>query len=138
MSEMKSLLTSQDFITFALLFGSFAEGKATPLSDIDLGIHLSRPIDLLTQGRLTAELEQVTQRRVEVLVLNDILVSNPRLAYQIVASGELVVCKDRPAYVDFKTQVILRYLDTAYLRGIVDKAFVERLRTGRFGKRGHV
>ena len=122
--EMKSLLTSQDFITFALLFGSFAEGKDTPLSDIDLGIHLSRPIDLLTLGRLTVELGRVTQRRVEVLVLNDISVSNPRLAYQIVVSGKLLVCKNRSAYVDFKTQAILRYLDTSYLRGIVDKAFL--------------
>ena len=135
--DMESLLASQDFVEFALLFGSFARGKETPLSDIDFGIYLSRPIDLLTLGRLTAELERIAQRQVEILVLNDILASNPKLAYQVVASGELIVCKDRSAYVDFKAQVILRYLDTAYLRSIVDKAFLERLRDDRFGARSH-
>ncbi len=137
LDEIENFLASQDFIDFALLFGSFARGRETPLSDIDLGIHLSRPIDLLTLGRLTAELESITGRRVDVLVLSDVLPRNPNVAYQVVASGKLIACKDRSAYVDFKTRTILMYLDTAYLREMVEKMFLERVKTNTLGERGH-
>jgi len=136
-SRIENLLASQDFLDFALLFGSFARGKETPLSDIDLGIHLSRPIDLLTLGRLAAELERITGRRVDVLVLNDALQRNANMAYQVAASGKLIACKDRSAYVNFKAQAILRYLDTAYLRETVERAFLERARNNRLGERGY-
>lgn len=135
--EVAAFLTVQDFIDFALLFGSYADGKETPLSDIDLGIHLCRAVDLLTLGRVTAELERITRRSVDILVLNDSLKRDPGKAYRVVASGKLIACKDRSAYVNFKTQAILRYLDTAYLREMKAKAFLERVRSNRLGEKGH-
>ncbi|MCD6506619.1 nucleotidyltransferase domain-containing protein [Candidatus Poribacteria bacterium] len=135
--EIKDVLEAQDFVEFALLFGSFARGRQTPLSDVDIGIYLSRPVDLLTLGRLIAELERITGRSVDALVLNDLPARNPDIAYQAISSGEIITCKDPSAYVSFKTRAILRYLDTAYLRDMVSRAFMERLRNNRFGERSH-
>ena len=135
--EIKDILEAQDSVEFALLFGSFAEGRQTPLSDVDVGVYLSRSVDLLTLGRLTAELERVTGRNVDILVLNELPDRNPNIAYQAISSGKIITCKNPSAYVSFKTRAILRYLDTAYLRDMVNRAFMERLRNNRFGERNH-
>ena len=121
-------METRDFIEFALLFGSFARGRETPLSDVDIGIYLSRSIDLLVLGRLIAELEQIIGRNVDVLVLNDLLTRNPDLAYQVISSGEIIMCRNPSVYAGFKTRVILSYLDTTYLRDMVSRAFMERLK----------
>jgi len=129
-----TLLAAQEHITFALLFGSFARGQADPLSDVDIGIYVSRPLDLLEIGRLTAELERILGRQVDLLVLNDALQHNPALAYHAVAEGVVLFCRDQEAWVDFKTRVFLAYLDTAFLRTLVARVFRERLEAGRSGQ----
>jgi|GEM_PF-515636 len=127
-------LAAQEHITFALLFGSFAREQAGPLSDVDIGIYVSRPLDLLEIGRLTAELERVLGRQVDLLVLNDALQHNPALAYYAVAEGVVLFCRDQEAWMDFKTRVFLAYLDTAFLRTLVARVFRERLEAGRSGQ----
>ncbi|MCS6883210.1 MAG: DUF86 domain-containing protein [Oscillochloridaceae bacterium] len=52
-ATVASLLAAEERITFALLLGSFARGQAGPLSDVDIGIYVSRPLDLPEPGRLT-------------------------------------------------------------------------------------
>jgi len=70
---------------------------------------------------------------VDLLVLNDTAHHNPALAYHAVAEGMLLFCRDQEAWVNFKTRVFLAYLDTAFLRAMVARAFQERLEAGRFG-----
>ncbi len=125
------LLAAQEHILFAVLFGSFARGQAGPVSDVDIGISVSRPLDLLELGRLTAELERALGREVDLVVLNDALHHNPALAYHAVAEGVVLFCRDQEAWVDFKTRVFLAYLDTAFLRAMVARAFEERLEARR-------
>ncbi|RKY01129.1 nucleotidyltransferase domain-containing protein [Candidatus Poribacteria bacterium] len=135
--KIGDILEAKDFIEFALIFGSFAKGRETPLSDVDVGVYLSRPVDLLTLGQLATELEKITGRTVDLLILNDLPLKGPAMAYQIVSSGEIVACKDPSAYVRFKTETILRYLDTIYLRKTVNRAFLERLKSDKFGEMSH-
>lgn len=134
---IRDLVQGRDFIEFAILFGSFARKKETPVSDVDLDIFVSSPIDLLTLGRLSSDLERMTRRNVDILVLNEILDRSPKIAYQVVASGRLIACRNPKGYVDFKTQAILRFLDTAYLRDTIDEAFLERVRNNTVGDRAH-
>lgn len=128
------LLSAQEFIEFAILFGSVARGESGPLSDVDIGIYVSRPLDLLEIGQLTAELECALGRDVDLLVLNDVWKHNLALAHRVVIEGVVLVCRDQEALVDFKTRVFLAYFDTAFLREMVARAFQERLETGQFGK----
>lgn len=128
------LLSAQEFIEFAILFGSVARGESGLLSDVDIGIYVSRPLDLLEIGQLTAEMECALGRDVDLPVLNDAWKQNPALAYRVVTEGMVLVCRDQETLADFKTQVFLAYFDTAFLREMVARAFQERLETGRFGK----
>ncbi|MGB9751489.1 MAG: nucleotidyltransferase domain-containing protein [Roseiflexus castenholzii] len=131
--KVRDLLAAHDAIEFALLFGSFARGKPKPWSDVDIAIFVGRTLDLLEIGQLTATLECSLGRTVDVLILNTALEHHPALAYNVIAEGCLLFCRRREAFVDCKTKIILRYLDTAFLRSMVARAFEERLNTGRFG-----
>ncbi|MGQ9548634.1 MAG: type VII toxin-antitoxin system MntA family adenylyltransferase antitoxin [Roseiflexus sp.] len=132
--KARDLLATQEAVLFALLFGSFAKGEPQPWSDVDIGVYLSRPWSLLEIGKLNAALERVLGREVDLSVLNIALERNPALAYKVVAEGTLLFCRDPAAFADFKTRVVLKYLDTAFLRAMITGAFQERLDTGRFGQ----
>lgn len=134
--KARDLLATQETVVFALLFGSFAKGQPQPSSDVDIGIYVSRSWSLLEVGKLTAALERVLGREVDLLILNTALERNPALAYKAVAEGTLLFCRDAAAFADFKTRVVLHYLDTAFLRTMVTGAFQERLDAGRFGRGG--
>jgi predicted nucleotidyltransferase len=134
LEKARDLLASHNAILFALLFGSMATGHAHPWSDVDIGVYVTTPLSLLEIGRLTATLERLVERDVDLLVLNDAPERTPALAYRAIAEGILLFCKDEDTFVSFKTSVILRYLDTAFLRTMVTQAFYERLEAGRFGK----
>jgi predicted nucleotidyltransferase len=134
LEQARDLLASHDGILFALLFGSMATGHTHPWSDVDIGVYVTTPLSLLEIGRLTATLERLIEQDVDLLVLNDALERNPALAYRAIAEGILLFCKDEDTFVSFKTSVILRYLDTAFLRAMVTQAFYERLEAGQFGK----
>jgi len=106
-------------VALAYLFGSQAEGKAGPLSDVDvavlLGAQVQREQWFQTQLRLIGDLMSLFQRNdVDVVILNE---ATPLLAFQVIRHGQ-VVYEDpvtRPA-VDFAAYAMRRYADTAPLR----------------------
>lgn len=130
-------LQSSDFIDFAVLFGSVAENRATPLSDVDIGIYTSRDISLGELGLLNCRLEAIIGKRVDVVVLNDIYKKRPVFAYEIVKNGVLVFCKKQERFIEFKKKTFLYYLDNDYLIDEINKGFKERLKNGRFGERNY-
>lgn len=134
LEKISSVLRQDELVEFAILFGSFAEGKETPLSDVDIGVYVSRPTTLLHLGWLMTELEKVLKKIVDVVELNTTLEKNPLFAYKVIASGKLIFCKNHEVFVDFKTKAILRYLDTDFLRTMVAQAFQDRLEAGKFAE----
>ncbi len=125
-------------VEFALLFGSFARGTARPWSDLDVAVYISEDVhahmSALDLGRLAAELEIALGRSVDLLVLNTALERHPALTHRVLAEGRLFFCKDHERFVTFRARAIQRYLDTAFLRAMVQQAFEERLRTGRLAQ----
>ena len=134
LDKLQYLLQTYDFIDFALLFGSFANGRAGPLSDIDVAIHTREKIDLLEQGRMIAALEEATGRKVDLILLQDLYKIRPRLAYNIVSNHKLLLCKSHKAYVDFKTNTYKYYFDMQPLYKMLDEALLKRIDNGTFGK----
>lgn len=96
------------------LFGSQANGKAGPLSDVDVAILLdgSRvPAKLFFKLRLEliAEASHVCRRDdVDVVLLNE---ATPLLAYEAVRGGELLYERDHSARVSFEARAVQQYLD---------------------------
>lgn len=126
-----------DFIDFAVLFGSVAENRATPLSDVDIGIYTNRDISLCELGLLNSRLETILKKAVDVVVLNDIYRKRPVFAYEIVKNGVLLFCKRQERFIEFKKRTLLYYMDNNYLINEINKGFKKRLQNGGFGKRNY-
>lgn len=136
LEQARALLEAHDSIVFAMLFGSLARNTANHWSDADIGIYVSRPWSLLEMGNLAASLETALGRTVDLCVLNVALERNPLLAYRVIAEGKLLFCRDPDIFAEVKARIILRYLDTSFLRTMLMNAFCERLESGQFGKGG--
>ena len=131
-------LGKSHFIIFALLFGSFAENRATRISDIDIGIYVNRTVSLLEIGTIITRLEKITNSKIDLIILNDLFKKKPVLAFESVSKGQLILCHDQEKFIEFKKNTFLYYLDTAPLRHAIDQRFRERLSEKRLGERNYV
>ena len=121
-------------VTLAYLFGSQAEGKAGPLSDVDVAVLLGPQVEreqwFQVQLDLIGALTCMFHRNdVDVVVLNE---ATPLLAYQIIRHGQIINEDEatRPP-VDFATYTIRRYADTAPLRRLKRRYLEEWLEARR-------
>lgn len=72
------------YVKFCYLFGSYAKGKETPVSDVDLLI--STDVKGLKFYGMVEELRTNLRKRVEVLDMNQ-LKENPELTEEILKDG---------------------------------------------------
>ena len=112
---MRRVLGACDDVRLAYVFGSVARGQPRPRSDVDVAVLFATPPSFKAIDQLTAELERVTRRRVDLV---DLRRAPPLLAHEVVSAGRLLVARDEGERVDFETRVVLRFLDTAHLRRI--------------------
>ncbi|KYJ85961.1 type VII toxin-antitoxin system MntA family adenylyltransferase antitoxin [Sulfurovum riftiae] len=131
---IKNALQAYDFIDFALLFGSYANETQNDMSDVDIGIYVDRPIDLFEQGALISELEDVLEKKVDLLVLNDLYKENPKMAFNIVDNHTLLFCHTTENYLMFKTYTYKYYFDQKPMFDMFDQALRERIESGTYGK----
>lgn len=121
-------------VVLAYLFGSQAEGRATPLSDVDLAVWFApavAPQDR-SQARLdlTTECCRILERdAVDVVVLNN---APPLLQYDVAQHGRLIYEDPvtRPE-VDFFVYAFNRYLDTRPFRRLQNDYLATRVRERR-------
>ncbi|HEX4841039.1 MAG TPA: nucleotidyltransferase domain-containing protein [bacterium] len=124
--EIQSFFESQGpDVLAAYLFGSRANGTATPWSDVDIGIVLNPAHRLDARARfslridLTRELmRSLRWNDVDVVILND---GPPALAATVLAEGTLLLCHDARRLQDFARDVQLRAADL--------KPFLQRMQT---------
>ena len=79
-----SKVLSKYDVAFCYLFGSYAKGKETPVSDVDLLI--STDVSGLSFFGMVEELRTALRKRVEVLDMNQ-LKENPELTEEILKDG---------------------------------------------------
>jgi len=87
--EVARYLATQPRVILAFLFGSICKGKARPSSDVDLAVYLETPYDLSDVRQLWNELEDLTHRDVDLVVLND---ASPGIAWAAM-KGRILVNK---------------------------------------------
>lgn len=97
------------------LFGSEAKGTSGKLSDIDIAVLFNNKTDKSGRFdmrlRISSELSSIMNKTVEVVVLND---SPIQLSYEVIKHGNLILCNDRSAQIDFETETLSKYLDRRY------------------------
>ncbi|RJQ17467.1 MAG: nucleotidyltransferase domain-containing protein [Nitrospiraceae bacterium] len=130
-------LQQHDVILFAFLFGSYAEDRATGISDIDVGIYTNKAVSLTDIGLMTAHLEKISRKKTDLLILNSLYKTKPVLAFEVIAKGRLIFCRDHETLTEFKKNVFLYFIDTKPLRDMIDRSFRKRLQSGHFGERNY-
>ena len=134
---MANELLRYDYVLFAFLFGSYAEERATNISDIDVGIYTDEDVSLTDIGLITAGLEKTTRKKTDVLILNHLYKTRPVLSFEVISRGDLIFCRDSKKLVEFRKNVFLYYLDTKPLRDLTDRTVKKRLKSGHFGERNY-
>lgn len=101
-------------VSFAYLFGSRAEQRASKSSDFDFAVYInSKSKTKRFQNRLALlqELEEILPRPVDVVVLND--THSTTLRYSIVSEGKLIYEKDEGKRLDFEIFIMNEYEEFA-------------------------
>ena len=133
---LADFLATQPDVVAAYLFGSLAEGRATPHSDVDTAILLTAASDPLTVGdrqlQLMGELERFADREVDVVMLNT---APPILQHQVLRHGRLLYERDRQARVDFEVRAGQVYADLQSVRDFFRRSLFQEIQEGRFGGR---
>ncbi len=120
----------QQGVEFAYLFGSVAEGKAGPLSDVDVAVYLdpglSRKQRFEKRLQCIGIITQALQRNdVDVVVIND---TDADLVQDVLVHGVLIFCHDPGVLADFRYQFTREYLDFAYYREQYWRASLDRIK----------
>jgi len=115
-------------VVLAYLFGSQAEGKAGPLSDVDVAVLLGPQVErehwFQTQLDLIGELMDLFHRNdVDVVILNE---ATPVVAHEVVQFGQALYEAEPGTRVDFEVATLRRYVDTEPLRRLQDRRLLER------------
>jgi predicted nucleotidyltransferase len=122
-------------IDLAYLFGSYAKGRVTPLSDVDVAVLLNNEIDSKIyfdiQLDLSSQLSSYLEKEVEVVILNR---ADPRLSYQVIKYGKIVFEKDLNLKANFERKALNIYFDLKPMFDFYEEKLLERIKEGEFGK----
>jgi predicted nucleotidyltransferase len=110
----REVLAGQPWVAVAYLFGSVAQGRAGPLSDVDIGYVSGEPRSEDAAGRLLDRLVLRIGRSDVDLV--DLRRAPFPLRFRAVRDGRVLVCGDELARERFEVESVLRYLDLKPLR----------------------
>jgi len=87
-------------------FGSFGTPNERPDSDIDLGLQADHPLDPVALFHLAGELATLAGRDVDLV---DMIRCSTVMRAQIIATGEVVFCRDTYLCDDFAATAYSRY-----------------------------
>jgi len=132
--KITDLLNTQQYIQFAYLFGSFV--TKTNYRDIDIACYCKPAIDLLEHGHLMSLLSQNINIKTDLVVLNGLYRRKPALVHKIIYDGKLIINNNNSCLKNYRSKSLTHYLDTNYLRKIMDNAFHNRLKNDQFGVEG--
>jgi uncharacterized protein len=122
--EAYEYLQSQSDLQFAYLFGSFAKGKTTPLSDVDIAIYLSDKKKLLFRKiEIFGELTNILKTdEIDLVLLNTAPLT---LKMKILENKQVIIDKKPFLRYRFESLVMREYFDFSFLeKAILEKRFL--------------
>jgi len=136
-SNIQNFFKDYDF-NFVLLFGSYLTKKFHPLSDIDIGIYTRDLLSIKETGYISAKLESILYKKVDIISLYKIEQKDPNFAFNILKNHKVIHLNDRDSYIDFKKRVQLSYLDHKDLIEQNIKYLKKRVEKNSFARRDFV
>lgn len=134
--KLNKILKKQE-VVLAYLFGSFAYGKTSPLSDFDLAILFSKKVSLKKyfnyELKIAGKIGEVLKIE-QVDIVNLATSRSPFLNYNAVIAGKNIFCEDEKLKFNLETKIMKEYEDTKYLRTVQNKIMRQQIKQGIFGK----
>jgi len=127
MKKLSSFLKKRDFVRVAYVFGSVAEGKAGPLSDIDIAVLMDKKLDKKERNEkkifLIGKISSILKTdNFDFIVMNDV----PMLMkFNIIKTGK--VLKSGRERVAMETRIMSEYLDRKFYDDMYTKLSLERM-----------
>lgn len=94
------------------LYGSYARGEATPLSDLDIAILWTKEAPVKERKRellrLSEKLSGQLGHDVDVRNLNEAFLE---LQFRVISEGKVVLCKDERRRLEFEDRAVMHFLD---------------------------
>lgn len=137
LSEMLvAYLAAQPDVVAAYVFGSVAQGRARPQSDVDIAVLLAADLDEEARFdrrlRMGWEVERIIGRQTDLVVLND---APPLLQHQVLKHGRLIFERDRAARVEFEVRAGKIYADLKPMYDFFKAALFQEIREVGLGGR---
>jgi len=130
--EIVNFLKDLINIDFAIIFGSIVSNKMRYDSDVDFAIHFTDSPTILEIGEIVLGLENIIKTKVDIVSLNNLYLSNPELAYNVISEGKTIIVKDEFKFIEFKKSVLLFYLDFKPYIEKFNTDFNQRLSSNKF------
>jgi len=96
-TSIQKLLQKCPEIQLAIIYGSAAENRQTPESDLDLGVAGKKPLTAELKMKLTEDIALISERPVDLV---DLQKTHGTLLKQILTKGTLILKKDTTLYGD--------------------------------------
>ncbi len=110
------------------IFGSYAQGNADLLSDLDIAYYSTEKINVL---KLLQELEDLLGE--EAIDLVDLRQASLPLIHRVLKYGKCLYAQDLKTKIQFETEAECHYFDTAPLRRTYFADMLGRIEDGTFG-----
>ena len=123
LGRLKDFFKNKGRILLVFVFGSFAIGRITSHSDIDIALLFERPADVDETNRLRDELTGFLHREADVIVLNS---ASPILRMQVLKTGVLVFSKTRQHFHQFFVDTVNQYDDLKQIRKSCEENILRR------------
>lgn len=115
LEKLKEKLSAKDFVVFAYLHGSFAEGGR--FRDIDIAVYTESPEgEIQDESELAAALSEKIHYPVEIKIINKAPVS---FQMAVLRNGLVLITRDEKRRTDFIEDVSRRYGEYSHFRNIV-------------------
>lgn len=121
----------RDDLGIVYIYGSFAEGEPSELSDIDIGIVLTQleilnnPIDSYNEFFKTFSNVIDEPYDLDISLLQN---STLELQYEVICRGRVVYAITQEFKDNYEENIINNYLDFSAVREIFDRALTERFK----------
>lgn len=117
-------ILKQKNASLAYLIGSYATGKVTPMSDLDLAVLFNEKIPANKYGHRQIELivdlgGLFNRSDVEIVILN---LASPLMKFETINKGKLLYSESEEARVKFEVAVRKEFFDTQKLRDSLERS----------------
>lgn len=134
-AKLVNFFKKEPSVIGVLIYGSYAKGKQTSVSDIDIAVltknKLTRKESTERRIQYSLRLARLLQKDVDVVLLRD---APLLLRFNIFKGGKKVYVADKATVTNFKARTVVEYLDFKHLEDFFFDNMIKKMKERLSGK----